>query len=167
MRILRVIVVAVLAFIVYIVFSGSASPYDLISGLIVSLGVATITAGFVAQNPLKAIDPKRWAWLAVYALYYFFVAEVKAHLDVMYRILHPKLPVKPAIVKVPYRVETDYAVTAVANSITNTPGTIVVDIDTNNKTYFVHWIYAETLNPEEARRKISSKFEDFAEKVFD
>lgn len=167
MKVLRVIVVAVLAFIVYIVFSGSVSPYDLVSGVIVSLGVAAIVAGFTIQNPLKAVDPRRWAWLVAYALHYFFVAEVKAHLDVMYRILHPKLPVKPAIVKVPYRVETDYAITAVANSITNTPGTIVIDIDTNNKTYFVHWIYAETLDPGEAREKISSKFEDFAKKVFD
>ncbi len=167
MKALRVFVVAVMAFIVYIVFSGSVSVYDLISGVIVSLGVAAITASFTIQNPVKALDPRRWAWLIAYALHYFFIDEVKAHLDVMYRILHPKLPVRPAIVKVPYRVETDYAITAVANSITNTPGTIVVDIDTENKSYFVHWIYAETLDPEKAREKISLVFENFAKKVFD
>ncbi len=167
MKALKILVVGVLVFITYIVFSGSISPYDLISGIVVALIVAGVMAGFTVENPLKPLDPRRWAWLIVYALYYFFVAEVKSHLDVMYRILHPKMPVKPGIVKVPYELETDYAITSVANSITNTPGTVVVDIDPNEKTYFVHWIYVRTTDPQEAREKISSKFEYYSKRVFD
>ncbi len=167
MKALKILVVGVLVFITYIVFSGSISPYDLISGIVVALIVAGVMAGFTVENPFKPLDPRRWAWLIIYALYYFFVAEVKSHLDVMYRILHPKMPVKPGIVKVPYELETDYAITSVANSITNTPGTVVVDIDPNEKTYFVHWIYVGTTDPQEAREKISSKFEYYLKRVFD
>ncbi len=166
-RALSILVVAVLSFIIYIVFSGSISWYDIVSGIVVALIVSGFLSSFTLKNPLKTLNPVRWAWLIAYAIYYFFVAEVKSHLDVMYRILHPRTPVKPGIVKVPYRVETDYAITAVANSITNTPGTVVVDIDTNEKNFYVHWINVKTLDPEGARKSISERFEYFAHKVFD
>ncbi len=167
MRALSIFVVAVLSFIVYIVFSGSISPYDIVTGLVVSLVVAGALSTFTVSNPLKTLNPIRWAWLIAYAIYYFFVAEVRAHLDVMYRILHPRLPVKPGIVTVPYRVESGYAITAVANSITNTPGTVVVDIDSDGKKYYVHWINVQTTDPEQARKMISERFEYFAHRVFD
>ncbi|ABN69140.1 Membrane bound protein complex subunit mbxA [Staphylothermus marinus F1] len=167
MRVLRIFVVALLAFITYIVFSGSISPYDIVSGIVVALVIAGFFSSFTIQNPLKVFDPRRWFWLIVYAIYYFFVAEVKSHLDVMYRIIHPRMPVNPGIVMVPYSVESDYAITSIANSITNTPGTVVVDIDPNNKHYYVHWINVKTTDPETARKMISSKFEYFSKKVFD
>ncbi len=160
-------VVTVLAFIAYIVFTGSVTPYDIVTGLAVSLVVGGLFATVTVENPSKVFNPARWAYLIAYALYYFFVAEVKSHLDVMYRILHPKMPVRPGIVRVPYDVETDYAVTAVANSITNTPGTVVVDIKPEKKTFYVHWINVETTDPYEARKKISLAFEQYAKKVFD
>ncbi len=167
MRLLGVLVLSIMGFIVYIVYTGSISAYDIVSGVIVSLVVAGFLSTFTIDNPLKTIDPRRWGWLILYSLYYFFIAEVKAHLDVMYRILHPRMPVKPGIVMVPYSVKTDYAITAVANSITNTPGTVVVDIDTENKRYYVHWINVKTTDPEKARKEISIMFEYFAKKVFD
>jgi multicomponent Na+:H+ antiporter subunit E len=167
MRVLSVFIVAVLVFLTYIVFSGSISPYDLTTGAVVAGVVAAIMSSFTIKNPAKAFNPIRWFWLIVYALYYFLVAEIKSHLDVMYRILHPRMPVRPGIVVVPYNLETDYAITAVANSITNTPGTVVVDIDPEKKIYYVHWINVKATKPEETRRSISSRFEYFARKVFD
>ncbi|RLG80688.1 MAG: cation:proton antiporter [Thermoprotei archaeon] len=167
MKLGSALAVGLLVFIVYIVFSGSVSPYDIVAGVLVGIVLGLIFSEYVVKNPGKAFNPVRWLWLVAYAIYYFFVAEVRAHLDVMYRILHPKMPVNPAIVKVPYRVETDYAVTAVANSITNTPGTVVVDIDPEDRAYYVHWINAKTLEPEEARRHISEVFEKYSREVFD
>ncbi|MEM4432987.1 MAG: Na+/H+ antiporter subunit E [Desulfurococcaceae archaeon] len=166
-RLKSAIPLTILLFIIYIVFSGSLSTYDIVTGIVVSITVSIIFSTFVISNPSKILNFKRWLYLLEYALYYFFVAEVKCHLDVMYRILHPKLPVKPGIVAVPYNVSTDYAITAVANSITNTPGTVVVDIDTSKKTYYVHWIYVKTTKPDKAREEISSIFEKYAMKIFD
>lgn len=157
----------VLTFIVYIVFSGGISRYDVVTGIFVSVVVAVLFSRFALTNPGKALNPVRWFWAIVYCVYYFFVAEVKSHLDVMARILHPKTPVKPGIVKVPYGVSTDYAVTAVACSITNTPGTVVIDVDPEKKVYYVHWIDVKTLKPEEARLHISASFERFCKKIFD
>ena len=161
------VVVGILVFITYIVFSGSVSAYDIIAGIITGAVLGVLFSEFMVKNPGKVFNPARWAWLIAYALYYFFVAEVKAHLDVMYRILHPKMPVKPGIIKIPYTVETDYAITSVANSITNTPGTVVVDIDPSEKVYYVHWINVKSPKPEEARKHVSETFEKFSHKIFD
>ncbi len=157
----------VLSFIIYITFSGSVSAYDLVSGVIVALVVGLLVANIVVSKPSKLLQVWRLAWLIAYSIYYFFIAEVKAHLDVMHRILHPKMPINPGIVRVPYSVETDYAMTTVANSITNTPGTVVVDLDPSRRTYYVHWIYIRDLTPAGAKKHISETFEKYARKIFD
>ncbi|MET1160390.1 MAG: Na+/H+ antiporter subunit E [Thermoprotei archaeon] len=167
MRLGSAVVVCILVFITYIIFSGSVSVYDIVTGIITGIVLGIIFSEYMVKNPGKVFNPVRWAWLIAYAIYYFFVAEVRAHLDVMYRILHPKTPVRPAIVKIPYDVETDYAVTAVANSITNTPGTVVVDINPVEKAYYVHWINAKTLEPEKAHEHVSRVFEKYIRRIFD
>ncbi len=158
---------AVLAFLTYIVFTGSVTGYDLVTGALVAGVVGWLTAKLMVQKPVKLVSIGRFAWLITYSLIYFLYYEVKAHLDVMRRILTPSMPINPGIVRVPYEVRTDYAMTAVANSITNTPGTVVVDIDPEGKNYFVHWIDVKATDPEECKRQISLSFERFLKKVFD
>ncbi|HIE56354.1 MAG TPA: cation:proton antiporter, partial [Chromatiaceae bacterium] len=71
-----------LAFITYILFTGSARPFDLVTGLIVAIGVGILMGKYVVQSDAKALNPVRWLWLGVYFLWYMLVAEIKAHLDV-------------------------------------------------------------------------------------
>lgn len=156
-----------LVFVVYLIFSGSTSLYDITTGVLVALVTSLITANLVVENPVKLAQPQRLVWLITYALRYFFVDEVKAHLDVMKRILHPKMPINPGIVKIPYETVSDYAMLTVANSITNTPGTVVVEVDPSEKAFYVHWINATATEPSEARRQVSEVFERFARRIFD
>lgn len=166
-RLYRSIGPAILSFITYIVFSGSLSTYDVVTGIIVSLTVGYMVANITIANPKKLLELGRLVWLLLYAIYYFFIAEVRAHIDVIGRILHPRMPINPGIVRVPYHVETDYAMTAIANSITNTPGTVVVDVDTKRKIFYVHWINVISVKPEVAFKSISEAYEKYAKKVFD
>lgn len=62
-----------------------------------------------------------WCWL----LKEIFIAN----LDVCRRILHPKLPVSPTIIKVPCSQSDDLGRVIYANSITLTPGTVSLDVD--------------------------------------
>jgi len=165
-RLARSVATGLLAFVTYIIYTGSIKLYDLVTGVIVACIVGLLTANITLTNPSKVFNPKRAAWLIAYAIKYFFYYEVKAHLDVMYRILHPKMPIRPGIVRVYYDVESDYAITAVANSITNTPGTVVVDLDEKKKIYYVHWINVKGIEPK-VTKEISRGFEFFAKKVFD
>ncbi|AEH24800.1 Membrane bound complex 1, subunit B [Pyrococcus yayanosii CH1] len=118
---------------------------------------------FLVRSDAKALNLVRWLWGAIYFVWYMLVAETKAHLDVMARIITGN--VNPGIVRVPIRVNTDYAKTLVANSITNTPGTVVVDMDENY--LYVNWINVTSEDPERAREKISADFEKFAKRMFE
>ncbi len=166
-RIYRSIPIIILIFMVYIIFSGSISIFDLITGGIISIFVGIVFANITLSQPSKVFDVRRWMWALLYAVYYFFIAEIKAHIDVIKRILHPRMPINPGIVKIPINVETDYALTAVANSITNTPGTVVVDVDKDKKYFYVHWIDVKTIEIEKAYKEISYEFEKYAKRIFD
>lgn len=163
----KVLGVFILVFVTYVIYSGSISLYDLTTGAVVALATALITANLVVREPRKLIQLQRLAWLTAYAVRYFFVDEVRAHVDVIKRILHPKMPINPGIVKVPYGVASDYAMLTIANSITNTPGTVVVEVDHDGKAFYVHWINAVTTEPSDARSHISEVFEKFARRIFD
>lgn len=166
-RVARVLVVAILTFTMYIVYTGSISTYDIVTGVIVAIAVGLLFSDLTVRNPKKLLCPTRWATLLVYALKYFFYYETIAHIDVIRRILHPRVPVNPAIVEAPFNADTDYAIAAVANSITNTPGTVVVDVDESRKVFYIHWIDAKTLDPVEVRKTVFEDFERYIKKVFD
>ena len=52
----------------------------------------------------------------------------KANLDVAYRVVHPKMPIKPGIVVIKTGLKSDIAKMILANSITLTPGTFTLDV---------------------------------------
>ncbi len=166
-RFLASLAVAFLTFMIYIIFSGSVSSYDLLTACVTAALVGGLTGAFVVTEPAKAFSAVRAAYTVAYFFRYMLIDEVRAHTDVIRRILSPRMPINPGIVKVPYHVNSDYAMTLIANSITNTPGTVVVDVDKSRKYLFVHWIDVKTIEPEEARKAISCVFERYSKKIFD
>ncbi|NJE41739.1 Na+/H+ antiporter subunit E [Thermococcus sp. GR6] len=158
-----VVPTATLTFITYLIFTGSASPFDLVTGIIVAISVGLLIGRYLVQNDTKAMNPTRWLWTVIYFIWYMLVAETKSHVDVMVRTITGKY--EPGIVKVPIGVKTDYAKTLVANSITNTPGTVVVDLD--DKYMYVNWINVTTEDPEKVKGEISADFEKFAKRIFE
>ncbi len=152
--------------ILYLVYTGSWSLFEAVIGFAASFIVGLLFADAVVSRPSKLYSPVRWAWALVYAVLYFTIIELRAHAQVVKLIISPG-GMKPGIVRVPYSVETDYAVTTIANSITNTPGTVVVDIDEKGKKMYVHWIKVEDETDEGARRHVSMVFEKYAKRIFD
>ncbi|MDQ1281433.1 MAG: multicomponent Na+:H+ antiporter subunit [Thermoproteota archaeon] len=167
MNLKKSIVPIFLAFVVYVVFSGSLSIYDISTGIVVAIVAGLLFSEILVKNVSKSLSLMRLGHLIRYAFYYFFVAEVQAHLDVIKRILNPKMPINPGIVRVPYEVSSDYAIVGVAGSIINTPGTVVIDIDEEKKLYYVHWIDVSTQEPGKCRQAICESFEKYLTKVFD
>ena len=166
-RVARSIPIIILAFIIYIVFTGSITPFDLVTGIIGAIIVGAAFGAVAVSNAYKFVQVWRYFWGLAYALYYFFVAEVRAHLDVIRRILSPSMPINPGIVKVPIDVKSDYAILSISNSITNTPGTVVVYVHPSKKYLYVNWIDVKTTALEEARKAISYYFERFSKRIFD
>jgi multicomponent Na+:H+ antiporter subunit E len=112
----------------------------------------------------KFVDPRRWFFGLVY-LPYFFYYVIKANLDVAWRVLHPDLPIRPGIVKIPTTLKSDLAKTFLCNSITMTPGTISLDVD--GQDLYIHWINVSTDDPGERYRQIAGQFEGLLRRIFE
>lgn len=62
-------------------------------------------------------------------LVWLTVEVIKANLDVAKRVLNPKLPISPALARLPAPQRTDLGKVIYANSITLTPGTVSIELD--------------------------------------
>ena len=59
---------------------------------------------------------------------WLFGSVIQAHFDVARRILHPRLPITPTVIRVPAEQRTAPGRVSYANSITLTPGTISLEV---------------------------------------
>jgi len=166
-KLFKVLILSLGVFTVYIVYTGSVKLYDIATGVIVSLIVSYLTANIVIEDWRKALDLRRVATFVKFAFRYLLIDEVKAHALVIRLGLSPRLSLKPAIVKIPINSRSDYAVTMISLAITNTPGTVVVDLTEDNSVLYVHWIYATKIEPQEAYKEVCEVFDSYARKVFD
>lgn len=160
---LKYVITALLVFTVYVSFTGSTSPYTLLTGIVVSVVLSVSTSRYIVVDEKKLLEVGRFLHLVFYFIKYMTIIEMKAHYDVVKRIF--TMDIKPGIVKVPIRVNSRYARLLVMGSITNTPGTVVVDEKDNY--FYVNWINVLTDRPEVASEYISREFEEYAYKVFE
>ncbi len=118
------------------------------------------------RGPIEEkLQHRRCLYLLAYVPVYIW-AEVKAHAGVIYRILHPRMPIRPGIVRVPTELRTDVGITGLANSITMTPGTLSVDVDERKPCLYVHWIDAKVIEPERTHDAIARRFEHYLKVTF-
>lgn len=135
------------------------------AALLVSVVFRKIVTPGYSRGVSKFFSPKRWFWFLVYIPVFFYYC-IKANLDVLYRVIHPDMPIKPGIVKIKTNLRSHSALTALANSITLTPGTMSVDI-TEDGFLYIHWIYVRSTEVEEATRIIAGPFEKFIRRIFE
>lgn len=154
----------IFVFLIWLLLTWSLDYQQLAVGFILSLLVTIFVADTFPSRPGRLLNPVRWFWLLLY-LPYFFYYVVKANLDVAYRVLHPDIPIHPGIVKVKTSLTTDMAKAFLANSITLTPGTLVVDIV--DQDLYVHWINITTQDPSEQTELIVNTFEPMLRKIFE
>lgn len=161
---MRTLALFILSFIFWLLLTLDLSAANLIAGAAAALFTSLLFAKYFFKNVVKFIQPVRYFWFLIY-LFIFIWECIKANFDVAYRVLHPAMPIKPGIVKVKLELQSDFARTMLANSITMTPGTITVDIVGDE--LFVHWIYVRSEDPEVYSQKIAGKFEKYIKKIFE
>ena len=118
------------------------------------------------SHPYKFLQWRRFTWF-LYFIAVFSWECLKANLDVAYRVLHPKMPVNPGIIKVMTTCTTEVSITFLSNFITLTPGTITVDTDIKNGILYIHWINISTRDVELTYRRKVYKFERIIKEVFE
>lgn len=141
----------------WLLLAGSLRWDELLAGIVVAFIVVV-----VARPRLGIFDGVilRWESLLYLGRYLreFFSALVRANIDVARRLLHPSLPIRPAVVEVRTRLVSPLGKLLLANSITLTPGTLVVDVQ--DDVLLVHWIDCPPgTDLEYATRTIAEAFE--------
>ena len=163
---MRRLVYFVVGFIIWLLLTWSIDVQVVIAGLIASAVVAIVFHEIAPKEHHHIfISPVRVFWFLVYVPVFFYYV-IMANLDVVYRALHPKMPINPGIVKIKTNLKTEYGITALANSITLTPGTLTVDLSDDGFLY-IHWIDVKAKDVEEASKLIAQRFEWFLEKIFE
>jgi multicomponent Na+:H+ antiporter subunit E len=123
--------------------------------------VAGFVVGFVALSVVSPLLGQtgyfrrvvRFAHLALYFLYELLVSSV----HVVWDVLTPMHIARPAIVAVPLDIDKPMQITALANLISLTPGTLSLEVSPDNKTLYVHAMFVD--DPEEIRRAIKTGLE--------
>ncbi len=87
----------------------------------------------------------------------FIYKLLLANFDMAYRVLSPKMPINPKVVKVPTNLKSDFSKLILANSITLTPGTLSLDVEEDG--VLVHWVNAKGETGQEYKKQISQSFE--------
>lgn len=167
---MRRLIYFVLAFVIWVLLAwpfvdGQIDVQVVIAGVIASAIVALLFHEVLPQEHHVLISPIRIFWALVYIPVFFYYV-ILANFDVVYRVVHPKMPIKPGIIKIKTNLKTKSGITALANSITLTPGTLTVDL-TDDGFLYIHWINVKSTDVEEATKLIAGRFEYFLEKIFE
>jgi len=149
---------------VWLALTSTVNLQELTAGIIISLILSLVLIKNYLELGLPPLSIKRIFFSIVYILV-LFGEIVRANLDVAYRIIHPKMPIKPGIVTIKTDLKQDIAKLILANSITLTPGTFTLDI--LGDTFLIHWINVKGENLEERTKLIAGKFEKYLRIIFE
>jgi len=161
------IVLFVISYVVWCLLNWVPDVQHLFVGIFVAWFVAFLTGDLFIQRPHVLAHPQRYLYFIFYYLPVFIWEVLKANIDVAYRVLHPLRPINPGIVKIKTSLQSDTALTFLANSITLTPGTMSVDIDRDDGVLYIHWINVKDKDVAGATKIIAERFEKILKKVFD
>lgn len=161
------IIFFIVALAVWILLTWPPTHQELITGALVAALVALICGELFVRRLRLLLDPRRHLYFIFAYVPIFAWQCLKANFDVARRVLDPRLPIRPGIVKVRTRLRSDVAVTLLANSITLTPGTMTVDVDPAGGCLYVHWIDVESIDIEVATRQVVGRFEPVLLKIFE
>jgi multicomponent Na+:H+ antiporter subunit E len=139
--------------------------------LTISFNASTFIVGFLLGALMlwitKGFFPGRFymnrVWAVIKLISLFLKELVMANIQVLFLIVQPKMPIKPAIFALPTVLEKDWEITLLSNLITLTPGTLVIDISPDSKTLYIHALHYD--DADEAIDSIKNTFEKAIQEV--
>lgn len=119
--------------VLWMFFQDNWSALTFLSGYLFGLFVLFILRGFL---PTKFYP---FTLQAVINLFFLFIYEIfTSSVSVIQRIIKPKLDITPGIISFRTCLEGDIEVTLLALLTTLTPGSVVMEISSDNKVFYVH-----------------------------
>lgn len=121
--------------IVWVALWGEVSAANVLGGLVVAVGLLALfpSAGVRRGAPVRPLEILRYTGFFMWEL-------VKSNIAVAWAVVAPGRVVREGIVAVPLQGRSDLLTTLFANSVTLTPGTLSLDVDTDGdgRVLYVH-----------------------------
>ncbi len=135
---LSFILTSIIMFIFWMLLSGELHFILIFSGLVSSLFVAYISHDLLFGKVDIIPDTKKVLRFFIY-LPWLLKQIALANIDLVYRTLHPKMPIDPQVIRFNTALKSDIGIAILANSITLTPGTVTIAA-TKDGQFIVHAI---------------------------
>ncbi len=148
---------------IWVIANGTLAPDTLIAGVVITAAIALAFASFSRVYSVVRWSPKVIFYYLMY-LGVFLIELTRANLNVMRLVFSPRIEIEPGIVEIKTELKSPIGRLALANSITLTPGTLVVDI--KDDSLFIHWINVSATDPVAATEEISARFEKYLKVVY-
>ncbi len=144
---------------VWLMLTGSASPWNFVAGFLVGVLIVTAYTTVTGRGNymVRLVKLTRFAT-------YFFTILVKANIQIAKEVISPIHHQKPRILRYNVAHLTQAETTFLANCITLTPGTLVIDISPDNEWLYIHCMFAE--NPADALADIDHLADTLHNEVF-
>lgn len=145
---------ALALFAIWVLLTESDNPIHLGLGVVASLGVAYLNTDLIQPSEVAI----RWMQFLRY-IPWLFGRMLASGLHLSFLILHPKLPIAPALVRYRTKLDHEAGIVLLGNSITLTPGTITAEADLNG--LVVHAMDEESLqdlNSGRMEQKVAAVF---------
>jgi len=153
---------SVMLFILWMILGGTDWQELLIGG------ISSVILSLVFLPRLRLLEDIRLSPKALFHVFAFIIVFsielVKSAIDVAGRVISPRLPINPGIVKVRTGLKSPLGRIVLANAITMTPGTMTVE--TRGEHFYIHWINIESDDVDSATAAIVHVFERHLEVIF-
>lgn len=132
--------------------SGQMTPGNLLAGLVVGYLMLWLSQGALGRSNYFIKVPQVIGFIG-----YFLWELVRANVRVAYEVLTPGHRMRPAIVAIPLDLRSPLAITLLAQMITLTPGTLSLDVSSDQRVLYIHTMYVDDID--DFRRSIKNGFE--------
>lgn len=144
----------VLLFLIWLILAASYDVAHMVLGAVAAVGVVWLNP-VAPASPFKNVS---W-WGLVGYLPWLFVRVLKSGIHVTRLILDPALPIAPRLIQHPTELESEGEVVILGNSITLTPGTITVEVSSDELlVHAIDEVSGRDLTEGVLERKISQMF---------
>ena len=148
---------------VWVAISSSPALESVATGTLISAAMAYVFARKFEIWDGLSFSPQRLYHFTLYTGA-FLVELVQANINMMRYVYSPRISVNPGVVKVKTRLKSPIGRLALANSISLTPGSLVLDMSEDELT--VHCLDMRTIDANDPSRTIARPFEKHLEKCF-
>jgi multicomponent K+:H+ antiporter subunit E len=151
---------SILLLVIWLLLVNSLAPGQIVLGTVLAILVPIYTNDFWTDRPkrVRLLPLLRYALVVIGDI-------VIANIQVAKLILGPSKRLHPAFIRYPLELETEFAITLLASTISLTPGTVTANVDADGKGLLIH---ALDVDDEEALlRHIRERYEKPLKEIFE